>query len=177
MEQTCAPACGAGGTKYHRAKRQGRAWLRGHFPYNEFTVYILEYELYHSESPNASRLRPASGRASGRASSVRAGACGVCCCGSMPGPERLHITKFSVELHIRVMCQVSNQVLAVDTVKHFMSQCECESRVATLMLCTVPGMATEGSGGGIVRPSIREPSPRQHWHTPHRPDPHAGHEA
>ena len=36
--QTCAPACGAGGTKYHRAKRQGRAWLRGHFPYNEFTI-------------------------------------------------------------------------------------------------------------------------------------------
>ena len=30
--------CGAGGTKYHRAKRQGRAWLRGHFPYNEFTI-------------------------------------------------------------------------------------------------------------------------------------------
>ena len=36
--QTCAPACGAGVTKYHRAKRQGRAWLRGHFPYNEFTI-------------------------------------------------------------------------------------------------------------------------------------------
>ena len=29
---------GTGGTMYHRAKRQGRAWLRGHFPYNEFTI-------------------------------------------------------------------------------------------------------------------------------------------
>ena len=37
-QQTCVPACGAGGTKYHRAKRQGKAWLRGHFPYNEFTI-------------------------------------------------------------------------------------------------------------------------------------------
>ena len=29
---------GTGGTMYHRAKRQGRAWLRGHFPYNEFAI-------------------------------------------------------------------------------------------------------------------------------------------
>ena len=38
--QTCAPTCGAGGTKSTTARRGrgGRAWLRGHFPHNEFTI-------------------------------------------------------------------------------------------------------------------------------------------